>query len=672
VGVAIKEPSRDKNEPNAEGKVVVLSRGKPGVSKKKRNGGSAKGAQKDSVATLKQELFEASRDLDKEKNTRNMLENKVASLSNELKNIKEKLGEDKHYCMSSMKEELDFEQKLRISVQHDLAVLEQKTASEQNKVRVLENEVKMEKIAKQSIQSQLQETKEELASEKARQHSIQTNLLLETQKTQLIQKRMQCEAAANIAVRMELQSIKRERGRVEDLEKKLKLERSTSDHCKIEAAEYSAIRMELNAAKQKLRNMKKLEKGLKQESNASIEAHAHAEELTQPILTLKQKDVENDKERLIRKLRRDLHQAREMLKSERKKNISLTPQSARKKAPKPSLSDWVNVAPTSNQQHAGLIPIIQASSSTNMPPPVETSLPGSCAAASLLSAPTVPSLFHFEDDDASVLCDKELEPLHDELTFLRSAYDQDEIVIEGNKVVHMIELSTGYDEVISLALAVLIPSNYPASGVLGVKASIQGSSNCSHEVRKCAIDALPKLEEICMWEARANEGREAIHPVFSVASGWANTDWHNILSKELSLSIDKHDEFNGTLVESCIALIHSHHIIEADKIQCVKKNASKLSLGGFIKIGRPGLILVEGSEADCDQMMEALAQSKKIFHSNTFKCGAKVRRNVIDIDSGRCLPRKIEELENKIGMDELSCICEKLGLLQPLNDIISH
>mmetsp|Transcript_20525 Transcript_20525/g.44550 ORF Transcript_20525/g.44550 Transcript_20525/m.44550 type:complete len:750 (+) Transcript_20525:73-2322(+) len=659
-----------KEEPKDEGK-VILSRGQSEMQKKKRNKaenkneGSVKDTQRDSFDSLKQKLFEATRDLDKEKNTRKMLESKVTSMSLELKNVKEKLGEDKHYCISSLKEELDFEQKLRISVQNDLSKSNDVIVSEQNKIRVLEKDMESEKNAKQSIKNDLKAAKGDLQAEIAGQHSIKTDLSLEKQKTQDLQKRLQYEAAANIAVRMELQSIKRRRDRVDELEKELRLERSATGQCKVEMAEYMAIRMELHAANEKLQNIKHLEKGLKQENIAAKKEQSNAEELTQSLLTLKYKDG---------KLRKELHETREKLKNERKKTTTLTSQPSQKKCAKRSLSDWVDIAPTSNDQHAGLIPILQSPPSMSMPPPIETSLPGSSVAPS--SSPTssaLPSLFHFEEDDVSIVCDKALEPLHDELTFIRSAYDPDEIIIEANKVTHMIELTTGCDsQVISLALIVNIPNNYPASGVvLRVKASIQGS-NCSHEVRKCAIDALPSLEEICMMEANANEGREAIHPIFSVASGWAATDWHNILSKELSLSNDNKEEFNGTSAESCVSLIHTHHIIEADRIQSIKKNASKFSLGGFIKIGKPGLILVEGTEADCDQMLDALAHNRKIFHSATFKSGGKVLRKVTDINSCRCLPRKVEELESKHGMGELNIVCEKLGLIQALNDIISH
>jgi len=163
-----------------------------------------------------------------------------------------------------------------------------------------------------------------------------------------------------------------------------------------------------------------------------------------------------------------------------------------------------------------------------------------------------------------------------------------------------------------------------------------------------------------------------MHPIFSVASGWAHTDWYNLLSKELSITEEAREDAEGGSVEICVALIHTHHLKGAEKsqLQAIKKIASKLSLSGFVKIGKPGLILVEGNDTDCNQFLDALTQSKKVFHSANFKVGGRVLRKVSDAGD-RCLPCKMGQLESKSGMDELSRVCEELGLLQALHDIVS-
>lgn len=126
VGAVLQKNTR--KESHDESKVVVLARvnqkqQSEGVVLHKKNKKSTSGGlglnnartndSDSSVPQLKQQLYEANRDLVKERNTREMLENRVQSMSNELTLIKGKLGQDKHYCATSLKEELDFEQRLR-------------------------------------------------------------------------------------------------------------------------------------------------------------------------------------------------------------------------------------------------------------------------------------------------------------------------------------------------------------------------------------------------------------------------------------------------------------------------------------------------------------------------------------------------------------------------------
>ena len=279
------------------------------------------------------------------------------------------------------------------------------------------------------------------------QQPLQNELSEEKQKTRDLQKRLQYEAAASIALRMELQAIKGRSNRVaEQLKEELRVERS-----KDRSSENVDMKRELQSANEKLQRLR-LEK-----SNASHELHPQSTD----------KSDDSEKDQLIRKLRKELHEVRERLKSERRKTTHAQPARKKQQQNKLSLSDWVDVAPTTSAQrsaqHPGLIPILQSpprNATRALPRSVETSLPGShsltsspvppptadsCAASSRPPpASALSSLFHFEEDDVSVAHDKDIEPLHDELTFLKSAYDSDEIVFEGsNKVTHLLELTKG-------------------------------------------------------------------------------------------------------------------------------------------------------------------------------------------------------------------------------------
>jgi hypothetical protein len=53
-------------------------------------------------------------------------------------------------------------------------------------------------------------------------------------------------------------------------------------------------------------------------------------------------------------------------------------------------------------------------------------------------------------------------------------------------------------------------------------------------------------------------------------------------------------------------LIYSHHIIAQQKRAAIRENAADLKLGGFVKHGWPGLIVVEGSEENAAEFVRRL------------------------------------------------------------------
>lgn len=455
---------------------VLLAPKKPGSKQlnrsKKRNTdvGRGKGASNSDsdkeISVLKQQLFEATRDLDKERNTRTMLENKVKSLSHELKEVKQTLGDDKHFCIGTLKKELDHEQRLRQSVQDDLTKSNDMIVLEQNENRALQKEVESQKNACNSMKKELEAVRGVLESERILHRSIQSDLSSEKHKSEELQQRLRREIAVTVAIRMELNSMKTNRDR--DAEKETCLScrcKVKSDRCTVELPPVSSKSSYLKRPK--------------------------------ATNTRADKEVDDEKDRLVKRLRKELHETRMKLKNERRKGAASVSRTKKKIDPRRSMSDWV-VAPTSRGQHAGLIPIIQSPSSVNMPRPmpraIEASLPGSNCTTDSSPSPALPSLFHFEEDDVSIIGDKSLDELHDELTFIKSAYDPDEIIMSDREITHILELIVNESETVSFAVTVSIPQNYPASGVLDVKASIH-DANCSHEVRKCAVDALSELEE---------------------------------------------------------------------------------------------------------------------------------------------------------------------------------
>lgn len=53
-------------------------------------------------------------------------------------------------------------------------------------------------------------------------------------------------------------------------------------------------------------------------------------------------------------------------------------------------------------------------------------------------------------------------------------------------------------------------------------------------------------------------------------------------------------------------LLYSHHLIADSKRAAVQQWALELRLGGFSKIGWPGVIIVEGDELDCQEYVQRL------------------------------------------------------------------
>ncbi|CAE8601199.1 unnamed protein product, partial [Polarella glacialis] len=106
--------------------------------------------------------------------------------------------------------------------------------------------------------------------------------------------------------------------------------------------------------------------------------------------------------------------------------------------------------------------------------------------------------------------------------------------------------------------------------------------------------------------------------------------------------------------------MYSHHIINSGKRQAIKEWAAQLRLGGLAKIGWPGVIIVEGHEADVRRYVEALSHLKwKQF---------VVRGEQIDdvdcdnsVESLRQLPVGVEEFADD-DMSGFAARCRECGL----------
>ncbi|ANQ08976.1 Uncharacterized protein PCOAH_00033370 [Plasmodium coatneyi] len=107
-------------------------------------------------------------------------------------------------------------------------------------------------------------------------------------------------------------------------------------------------------------------------------------------------------------------------------------------------------------------------------------------------------------------------------------------------------------------------------------------------------------------------------------------------------------------------LCYSHHILSLVKRTYIIKWARDLKIGGYSKIGYPGIIICEGPKEEVDFYINSLNK----LRWKHFDCRGMddiVLKEYEDLDDARVLPRTMYELDPK-GMSTLSNICTECGL----------
>lgn len=188
-----------------------------------------------------------------------------------------------------------------------------------------------------------------------------------------------------------------------------------------------------------------------------------------------------------------------------------------------------------------------------------------------------------------------------ELEFVSSAYAPEEAWCcntDGLPSIHR-RLVLPLDEIAtsSVVLVLTMPLGYPTKCPLDISGTVVGSSS-----NKSGWNALPCLLEVCREEAAAVVGAEAVLTVLSRADEWVQEEWPHIRTSPEQPS-KKQEIDKSTLPPSKILLgrrlIYSHHIISKTKRSSIKELASHYKLTGYMKIGWPGLLLIEGMKQDC-------------------------------------------------------------------------
>mmetsp|Transcript_17643 Transcript_17643/g.24532 ORF Transcript_17643/g.24532 Transcript_17643/m.24532 type:complete len:394 (+) Transcript_17643:421-1602(+) len=166
-----------------------------------------------------------------------------------------------------------------------------------------------------------------------------------------------------------------------------------------------------------------------------------------------------------------------------------------------------------------------------------------------------------------------------------------------------------------VVLTLKMPPRYPEEDLLEILGTLEEASNS--EIEKLAWNALPSLLESCRNVAKDIIGEEAILAIFTCAAGWIEDEWplevnlstsmlpnKKNISKEI-ISSRSHEASKNNLTMGR-RLIYSHHIIASSKRTVIRDLASHFHLTGRVKIGWPGIILIEGKEEDCLEFIDQI------------------------------------------------------------------
>ncbi|RLN37871.1 hypothetical protein BBJ28_00000488 [Nothophytophthora sp. Chile5] len=108
--------------------------------------------------------------------------------------------------------------------------------------------------------------------------------------------------------------------------------------------------------------------------------------------------------------------------------------------------------------------------------------------------------------------------------------------------------------------------------------------------------------------------------------------------------------------------IYFHHIIASSKRRVVKEWALELQLGGFSKIGWPGVVIVEGAEASAQEYVRRLQHLRwKQMTVRGEQTQELAEGDARGLDALRRLPRGFQEFPES-GMSSLAAECRAAGL----------
>jgi hypothetical protein len=236
---------------------------------------------------------------------------------------------------------------------------------------------------------------------------------------------------------------------------------------------------------------------------------------------------------------------------------------------------------------------------------------------------------NYQDEMVQQECQERREA---ELEFIASAYTPEEAwynnghdnLTQIHRRLHLTCLNTDPTTTtttiteLSVELTLQLPQKYPISEplmVVDVKLDQDNKTKGNRYVvlQKRALNALPSMLETCRTIAKDHMGEESVFAVLGAAEDWIHEEWPKLVNNhnERQPKIEHPD--NKSLREVTTEtrflgrrLIYSHHIIAKKKRADIKTLAADYELTGYMKIGWPGLLIIEGDEEDCNQFYDEI------------------------------------------------------------------
>lgn len=105
-------------------------------------------------------------------------------------------------------------------------------------------------------------------------------------------------------------------------------------------------------------------------------------------------------------------------------------------------------------------------------------------------------------------------------------------------------------------------------------------------------------------------------------------------------------------------VINSPYILKPAKIKDIKKCADELGLGGFAKVGKPGIIVIEGPEEGCKQYCPMLEDRGWKYQ----KVQGEETQEETSMDELRKINDGFRILPEDTTMSDLSKLCKEVGI----------